>query len=785
VSERRWLLLEVAALAASVFFFGWLVKLAASRYLAPHELRALHAAWLMIGTSHGLFRSPWWYGLLSWLLGHWHVSTDVNDALSGIFAARYLSLVWVSLSALLTWNLARRVKNRAVAAIAVLLMIGSPLYVSWACEIGGDALSGFLLLLALTVLTRAAETDSGGWMVAGAALYGASALCDERALCAAPGLVLGLLLPAPQAAGGKERRVGALVLGVALPWAVTSLSFASHGAGSAFWKSELFSMAPPSDGTLSPLLEWGPWLIVLGVAGLIRELWQWCRAATPPTGALLLTTTTSLLFAASDAAVMTLVTPLLAMLAASLLYDALGARSWSKAGWSSRLERTAFIVGVPLALYAITWFAPPHYVEHSLGLAVALLGLGVVLCTAGARELGLVALLGWACVGPWYFLGGELKNEFQLRPLAWIMGQTAPDGLVLDQETLLAPFRPHFDEAYGQSMSDAILLPDKLPPAVSIQSLSQFPDVAVLAAPPADAPDEYFDTLRHQFVASAMASLFPDVFAASPPADAAGWALFEQARSSVVYTRKAQGAAANFSYFYSPTLALRVHITADLWPSWSERLVAPWMSQHASLFAGKNVLDIGTGSGVVSLYAWKLGARHIVATDLDPQALALATENFKAAGASASIVTRRVPLSDISAYSVIGASEKFDVIICDAMSVLDLDAPGNNVYVDRGDLGISILQGMRAHLNPGGKTVLFVPSAFYQLLLVKVAQKMGLHVDYVPVPQSCNREKVLLCNEYARRYLRSQGLSADYVKFGPADFPADTVQPDGEIVISP
>lgn len=58
------------------------------------------------------------------------------------------------------------------------------------------------------------------------------------------------------------------------------------------------------------------------------------------------------------------------------------------------------------------------------------------------------------------------------------------------------------------------------------------------------------------------------------------------------------------------------HHTTALCLSWLER---------ASL-DGKTVIDYGCGSGILSIAALKLGARHVQAVDIDPQAL-LATQN--------------------------------------------------------------------------------------------------------------------------------------------------------------
>jgi len=52
---------------------------------------------------------------------------------------------------------------------------------------------------------------------------------------------------------------------------------------------------------------------------------------------------------------------------------------------------------------------------------------------------------------------------------------------------------------------------------------------------------------------------------------------------------------------------------------------------------GARVLDVGTGSGVLALAAWKLGASDVVAVDNDPDALDNARDNIARNGAGPSI----------------------------------------------------------------------------------------------------------------------------------------------------
>jgi len=59
---------------------------------------------------------------------------------------------------------------------------------------------------------------------------------------------------------------------------------------------------------------------------------------------------------------------------------------------------------------------------------------------------------------------------------------------------------------------------------------------------------------------------------------------------------------------------------------------------------GDDVIDVGTGSGILSVAAAKLGARHVLALDLDPVAVSSAAENAELNGLTGRITIR---LSDL------------------------------------------------------------------------------------------------------------------------------------------
>ena len=68
------------------------------------------------------------------------------------------------------------------------------------------------------------------------------------------------------------------------------------------------------------------------------------------------------------------------------------------------------------------------------------------------------------------------------------------------------------------------------------------------------------------------------------------------------------------------------------------------------------MLDIGTGSGVLALAAWKLGAGDVVAIDNDPDALDNARDNIARNGAAPSIDIIR---DDLDALRI----ERADIVL--------------------------------------------------------------------------------------------------------------------------
>jgi ribosomal protein L11 methyltransferase len=116
----------------------------------------------------------------------------------------------------------------------------------------------------------------------------------------------------------------------------------------------------------------------------------------------------------------------------------------------------------------------------------------------------------------------------------------------------------------------------------------------------------------------------------------------------------------------------------------STRLCLRWL--QALALGGVNVLDVGTGSGVLAIAAATLGAARAVGIDVDPDALESARENVGLNDAGDRVTLKEHGLSD--AASAFG--QTFDVILAnltggllcrDAGAFLHLAAPNARLIV--------------------------------------------------------------------------------------------------------
>ncbi|MBJ9977455.1 methyltransferase [Pseudomonas sp. S75] len=87
--------------------------------------------------------------------------------------------------------------------------------------------------------------------------------------------------------------------------------------------------------------------------------------------------------------------------------------------------------------------------------------------------------------------------------------------------------------------------------------------------------------------------------------------------------------AANMDRAFSPDETRRILHEPPYWSfCWASGLaMARYLAEHPQWVRGKRVLDFGAGSGIAGIAAARLGAREVVACDLDPLALQACAAN--------------------------------------------------------------------------------------------------------------------------------------------------------------
>jgi len=143
---------------------------------------------------------------------------------------------------------------------------------------------------------------------------------------------------------------------------------------------------------------------------------------------------------------------------------------------------------------------------------------------------------------------------------------------------------------------------------------------------------------------------------------------------------------------------------------------------------GKDVLEIGAGSGLISLCCAKAGANRVVATDINPHAVANARYNAERLGLADRVEVRQVAKFDPGAYSVLKPGEKFDVIISNPPwedrrpTTIDRYAMDDEGF----SLLRSILKDLKTRLNPGGRAFLAYGCVSAVKTLKRLAPEYGL-----------------------------------------------------------
>lgn len=129
---------------------------------------------------------------------------------------------------------------------------------------------------------------------------------------------------------------------------------------------------------------------------------------------------------------------------------------------------------------------------------------------------------------------------------------------------------------------------------------------------------------------------------------------------------------------------------AYLWPGGA--LLARYFFDRPQVVKNLSVLDIGSGGGVVAIAAAKAGARHVIANDIDANAIACAVLNAEANGAAVETLCGDILEGDVPDADLIVIGDLFyhaDVAIRLSAFASRALAAGKTVLT--GDIG-------RAHL---------------------------------------------------------------------------------------
>lgn len=111
-------------------------------------------------------------------------------------------------------------------------------------------------------------------------------------------------------------------------------------------------------------------------------------------------------------------------------------------------------------------------------------------------------------------------------------------------------------------------------------------------------------------------------------------------------------------------------------------LVAQGLVRHASELRGAEVLDVGTGSGILSLVAISLGASHARAVDNDADVIGVVVENAERNGMADKVDTDTTDVADIGKqYPIVLANIEAAVLIPMATSLIASVAPGGLLFL--------------------------------------------------------------------------------------------------------
>ena len=171
--------------------------------------------------------------------------------------------------------------------------------------------------------------------------------------------------------------------------------------------------------------------------------------------------------------------------------------------------------------------------------------------------------------------------------------------------------------------------------------------------------------------------------------------------------------------------------------------------RETNLVRGKRVLEIGTGTGLISLCCLQASARTVIATDINPQAVANARYNWfqlEIPQTTENFDVRLVDADNSGAFAVIASDEQFDVIISNPpWEDGEVQKVEDFAFIDTHfELLESILSGLDQHLTPNGEAYLAYGCVAAIREIYRRAERHGLQVEKLDERELDNLENLFL-----------------------------------------
>lgn len=468
--DRATLALVALAIAA---LYSYRVPLLLVRNYDPDEFQHLHGAYCV---ARGLVPYLDYYEHhppgTAWLLAP--LVLALGETWTTVLAGRALMLVLTAGILALTFALGRRVVGARTAALGVLLLSSTQLFVDKSLEVRPDVPATLLWLAGLAVLLRASDGERARPFALAGLLFGLGFMCTPKLAFGVIGAVLGTALVALRRGAVLRRARGLAALAAAsfVPLGVTLAVLGAEGAALEFVRQVVLApLAWPREASPLPVtLElWfaSPGVVLGGALGVLGWLWVGARRgsvspAAPDTrraDTALVLACAALVFVVGWFTVpvpwpqfLLPLLPLWALAAAATLVWVTERAVDTLERIGARATLTEWVVPFALAV-AAAWFARralgPYMPPRSVYAAFLAL-VGATLLVAPSRERVTYALLLLVLVVPLARVVGrtiwrdtEVRRDFE-----FLMANSAPDDTVLTGWSTATMFRPHAYEHF-------------------------------------------------------------------------------------------------------------------------------------------------------------------------------------------------------------------------------------------------------------------------------------------------------------------------------------------------